>query len=353
VPSLPDYRGRVPGDPIDDLGLALPVLAAPMAGGPTTVELVLAAADAGALGFVAGGYRSPDELAAQVAAVSGRTASYAVNLFAPAPLPVDPAEYAAYREVLLPLADRLEVELPVEPIEDDDHWRAKVDVLAVARPPVVSFTFGLPDPATVGALHRAGCALLQTVTTVEEARLATDAGLDGLVVQGAAAGGHSGTFTPVQPIVERPLASLVRDVRAVSRLPVVAAGGLVRPDDVAATIAAGAAAVAVGTALLLAPEAGTSGANRLALRDPGRGPTRFTRAFTGRPARGVPNAFMDAYDDLAPLGYPALHHLTTPIRRASAAPGDCEQVNTWAGTGFGEILDQPAATTLRALAARL
>ncbi len=340
------------GSPLlDRLGVALPVLAAPMAGGPTTPALVLAAAEAGSLGFLAAGYQRPDAFADQVARVGAETDGYGVNLFAPHPVEVDPRAYAAYRDALRPLAERLGVDLPADPVEDDDHWQAKVDVVVAAAPPLVSFTFGLPDPDSVRALHRAGCVLAQTVTTTEEARAAAGAGLDVLVVQAASAGGHSGTFAPERPLADRPLPDLVGELGAASALPVVATGGVVRAEQVAAALAAGAGAVAVGTALLLAPEAGTSPANRSALTRSPRADTALTRAFTGRPGRGVPNAFMAQYDATAPLGYPALHHLTAPIRRASAARGDSEQVNVWAGTGYREITERPAAEILRELSA--
>ena len=242
------------------------------------------------------------------------------------------------------------MDLPEHPVEDDDHWHDKIDVLVAAAPRVVSFTFGLPDPATVVALHRAGILLAQTVTTADEARQAAEAGLDALVVQASAAGGHSGTFTPERPPVDRSLPDLVAEIRAVASLPIVAGGGVVRPEHVAAALAAGADAVAVGTALLLAPEAGTAPVNRAALTETWRGDTTLTRAFTGRPARGVPNDFMARYDDSAPLGYPALHYLTSPIRSASAAHGDPEQVNVWAGSGYREITERPAAEILTDLA---
>ena len=335
----------------DRLGIGLPVLAAPMAGGPTTTALVLAAARAGSLGFLAAGYQQTQALGEQVAAVAAETDRYAVNLFAPHPLPVDPRAYAGYREALRPLADDLGVDLPEQPVEDDDQWHDKVDLLVAAAPRLVSFTFGLPDAASVTALHRAGALLAQTVTSAEESRAATEAGLDVLVVQGPSAGGHSGTFTPERPLRARALSALVAEIRSDTSVPIMAAGGVVRPDQVAAALAAGADAVAVGTALLLAPEAGTAPANRSALtRSPQPG-TALSRAFTGRPGRGLRNGFMEQYDAMAPLGYPALHHLTAPIRRASAARGDPEQVNIWAGTGYREITERPAAEILRDLAA--
>ena len=272
-----------------------------------------------------------------------------MNLFAPHPVAVDPRAYAAYRDALRPLAERFGVELPEQPVEDDDHWHAKVDVVVAAAPPVVSFTFGLPDAGSVTALRRAGSLLAQTVTTADEARAAADAGLDVLVVQAPSAGGHSGTFAPDRPIVDRSLPGLVAELGAATSLPIIAAGGIVRPAHVTAALAAGADAVAVGTALLLATEAGTSPANRSLLTRSRAGDTALTRAFTGRPARGLPNEFMARFDAIAPLGYPALHHLTSPIRRASAALGDPEQVNVWAGSGYREITDRPTTEILRDL----
>ena len=141
---------------LDRLGVTLPVLAAPMAGGPTTPALVLAAAETGSLGFLAAGYQQPEAFADQVASVAAETDGYGVNLFAPHPVPVDPLAYAAYRDALRPLAEHFGVDLPESPVEDDDHWHAKIDVVVAAAPPLVSFTFGLPDPDSVTALHRAG-----------------------------------------------------------------------------------------------------------------------------------------------------------------------------------------------------
>jgi NAD(P)H-dependent flavin oxidoreductase YrpB (nitropropane dioxygenase family) len=243
------------------------------------------------------------------------------------------------------------VDLPDRPVEDDDQWGAKVEVVTAAAPRVVSFTFGLPDPASVTALRRAGSLLAQTVTTPDEARAAAGAGLDLLVVQAHSAGGHSGTFTPERPLVARPLPDLVAEIGAATSLPVIAAGGVTRPEHVKAALARGADAVAVGTALLLAPEAGTSPTHRAALTASPPADTVLTRAFTGRPARGVRNGFITRYDASAPLGYPALHHLTSAIRKASARRGDPDHVNVWAGTGYREAVERPAAETLDALAA--
>jgi NAD(P)H-dependent flavin oxidoreductase YrpB (nitropropane dioxygenase family) len=136
-------------------------------------------------------------------------------------------------------------------------------------------------------------------------------------------------------------------------LPVIALGGIATAADVTAAIEAGAAAVAVGTVLLRSDEAGTAPVHKAALADPARTTTVRTCAFTGRPARGLRNAFTDSYDHLAPSGYPAVHHLTSPLRKAAAVAGDPERVHLWAGTGFRHATAEPAAAILTRLAGRL
>ena len=333
------------------LNITNPVLAAPMAGGPGSPELVVAATRAGSLGFLAGGYKTPAALAAELTAVRDSTTKFGVNLFAPNPVPVDPAAFRRYAAALRPDAERYGLQLPDEPSEDDDHWQDKVELLRTQPVPIVSFTFGIPDPSTIAALHKAGTLLVQTVTSAAEARAADAVGLDALVVQAAAAGGHSGTLTPQRPPADVRLEALIASVRAVTRLPILAAGGLSTPAAVAAAMAAGAEAVLVGTVLLRTPESGTSAVYRAALAGPDRGATVLTRAFTGRPARALPNEFIARHDAIAPEGYPALHHLTSPLRRAATAAGNPELVNLWAGTGYREATDDPAAVVLDRLAA--
>ena len=335
------------------LAFALPVLAAPMAGGPTTPELVVAAAAAGGLGFLAGGYKTAEALAGQIAEVRRATATFGVNLFAPNPVPVDPAAYARYRDAVRADAERFGAAVAEEPVEDDDGWRDKIDLLVADPAPVVSFTFGIPDAAALAALRKAGSLLVQTVTSRDEAVRAAEAGVDLLAVQAAVAGGHSGTLTPERPPTAAPLRELLAEIKQTVGLPTVAAGGLADAAAVAAALHEGAEAVMVGTALLLAPESGTSAVHRAALLDPDRGDTVVTRAFTGRPARALPNAFLTKHTADAPLGYPALHHLTSPMRKAAAAAGDGGYVNLWAGTGHRAVVERPAAEILRSLATEI
>jgi len=336
-----------------DLGIELPVLAAPMAGGPTTPELVVAAARAGSLGFLPAGYKTPDALAEQLALLRASGAPFGVNVFAPNPVPVDPAEFRAYADAIQREADRFGIDLSDSPIvEDDDFWGDKLDMLVADPVPAVSFTFAIPDRGTIAALRAAGTVVLQTVTTLEEARAAEEAGVDVILLQASAAGGHSGTMHPDRPSPQVALPDLVGQVSAAVALPVVGAGGVSTAADVVVALEAGAVAVAVGTALLLADEAGTSATHRDALRDHSRTTTVMTRAFTGRPARALENGFTRAYSGVAPTGYPALHHLTRSMRQAAAAADDADRLHLWAGTGWQHAEAMPAAEILASLASR-
>ncbi len=339
---------------LTDLGLSMPLFAAPMAGGPTTPALIAAAGETGGLGFLPGGYRSADALAAQIAATRALARPFGVNLFAPNPQPVDRDAFRGYAQKIQPEADVYAITLAGDqPVEDDDDWENKVALLVDDPVPVVSFTFAIPEPRVIRALQRVGTLVVQTVTSSEEAAQAADFGVDLLAVQGSAAGGHSGTLTPDRHRNAAELADLVRDVRQAVSLPLIAAGGLSTADQVVAVIHAGADAVMIGTALLRTEESGASPAYKAALADPAGRDTVVTRAFTGRPARAVPNLFTDRYHHLAPAGYPALHHLTRPLRQAAASAQDSQRINLWAGAGYRTAAAGPARDVLTRLARRL
>ncbi|MFE7408229.1 nitronate monooxygenase [Isoptericola sp. NPDC057559] len=336
----------------------LPLVAAPMAGGGTTLDLLAATTDAGALAFLAGGYQAPDALAAQVRAAHAHGHPFGVNLFVPAPPgtpTLDPTALAAYARRIAPEAAALGVTLDpgAVPAADDDAWAAKVDLLRRDPVPVVSCTFGPPPAADVAALRAAGSLVLVTVATPQEAVAAQELGADGLVVQGPAAGGHSGTWDPARTVGDGATADVVAAVAARTRLPLVAAGGVDGPRAVAHLLAAGAQAVAVGTLLLRTDESGASATHRAALVDPRFDATTVTRAFTGRPARALRNGFVRRHDEDAPLGYPQVHHLTRELRRRAAATGDADRLHLWAGTGHRAAPAGPAGDVVRALAAGL
>jgi nitronate monooxygenase len=337
---------------MDRLSLAdLPVLAAPMAGGPSTPQLVAAAAAAGSLGFVPAGYRTARQLEDDLAELRGLmtpSGSYGVNLFVPDPTPVDRHAVVAYRDLLAPEIERVGAEIGPLRWDDDDDWPAKIDLLVREPAPWVSFTFGLPDAASAGRLRAAGSRLLMTVTDADEARAAAELDPAGLIVQSSAAGGHRGTFDQRRPPNDTPLPDLVREVTAATGLPVVAAGGLSTTDQVREALAAGAEAVAVGTALLLADEAATRPTHRRAITTPGATTTTM-RAWTGRIARGISTAFNERYDAAAPPAYPAVHHLTAPLRRWAAAHDDPDHLHLWAGTGHAYVRQGPAGDLIGSL----
>ncbi|MBQ0887103.1 nitronate monooxygenase [Streptomyces sp. RM72] len=335
---------------LSDLGVELPVLAAPMAGGGSTPELVVAAGRAGSLGFLAAGYKTPAALDEQMRRVRAEGVPFGVNLFAPNPVPVPVDAYARYARAVQAEADRYGLSLSaIGPTEDDDDWAAKIDLIVGSPVPWVSFTFGIPDFRVVATLRRAGITVLQSVTSAEEADEAARAGVDALIVQGPAAGGHSATLTPDRPLASVSLPHLVARVRSTVTLPLIATGGIGGPGDVAAALHAGADATMIGTLLLRADESGASTPHQQALTDPAFEGTVLTRAFTGRPARALRNAFIDRYESAAPTGYPAVHHLTAPLRRAATAAGDKGLIHLWAGTGYRQAAQEPAAQTLRRL----
>lgn len=334
-------------------GMSIPLIAAPMSGGPTTVAMVSAATQAGGLGLLAAGYKTVEAIEAEIKSVRAAGIPFGVNVFAPNPLPVDPDGYRAYAAIIQREADQFGLTLPPEPIEDTDKFDEKIALLLDDPVPMVSFTFGIPPGTVIAALRQAGSVVVQTVTTAEEAAQAGDAGVDMLAVQAAVAGGHSGTLTPRRPLTSVPLVDLVEQIVATVGLPVLAAGGLATPGAVADVMRAGAAAAVVGTVLLRATESGASATHQAALTDPARTETVLTHAFTGRPARGLRNAFIDAHEAEAPLGYPALHYLTTSLRKAAAAAGKPDYVHLWAGTGYRHATAEPTSDILRRLASDL
>lgn len=332
--------------------LRVPVVVAPMAGGPSTPELAAAASRAGALGFLAAGMLAPDVLRGQIERVRELTTSaFGVNLFVPRP-PSD-VDVAGYVARLRAEAARYGVE-PGAAVWDDDDYPAKVEAVIAAEVPVVSFTFALPAPDVVRRVQAYGGAVVLTVATPEEAVRAAGLGPDALCVQGLDAGGHRGGLAddgsdPAGGGLYGTLAAL-RLVAAEVDLPLIAAGGLIHGADVAAVLAAGAAAAQLGTAFLRATEAGTSAVIRATLAEGSR-PTAFTRAFSGRPARGLVNTFLTEHGPHAPAAYPQVNNATRPLRAAAARQGDPEALSLWAGQTYPLAPEGPVADILATLVA--
>lgn len=265
----------------------LPIIQAPMAGGPSTPALTAAVAWAGGFGFLAAGYLSPDQLVGVITAARALfSAPFGVNIFCPS-TPADLEPVYRYAKTIQPEADRLGVDLG-EPRWDDDAFHEKVEIVQAKGVGLVSFTFGCPSSSTIDQLHSADCRIAVTVTSTEEAQVAEDAGADLLVVQGTEAGGHQGSFMDLTPNA-LPLMSLLEGIREWTRLPMVGSGGIMTGAQAGDVLNAGAVAVQLGTAFLCCPEAGTSAVYRSALLDRIYLDTIITRAFSGRYARGLAN----------------------------------------------------------------
>lgn len=318
----------------DVRSLDAPVIVAPMAGGPTTPELAAAGANAGGLGFLAGGYLTAEAFAERITAARGLTTGpLGANLFVPQPSAARPDAIHRYAQSLDDESRRYDVRLG-DARFDDDAWSAKLDVVMDLKPEVVSFTFGLPEAADCVRLSGAGITTVATVTTLAEAELAVARGVNAIVAQGPDAGGHRGTLDPVATPPTQPLTQLLRATTVALGVPVIAAGGVMTAADVADVFASGAAAAQLGTAFLMADESGSSPVHRAALCDPQFTETVVTRCFSGRYARGLRNRFTEAHGPDAPFGYPEIHYLTSPVRAAAVRAGDPHGINVWAGTGF-------------------
>lgn len=332
------------------------VIAAPMAGGTSTPGFVAAVHAAGGLGFLAAGYKGVPAMQADIRSARDLGVRFGMNVFVPdpaqrAPSPAVRARLEAYCSELRADAERYGVTLPALRFDDDDEWQGKIDALLEDPVELVSFTFGLPGTDVVRALKRAGSSVLATVTSPAEALQAAGQGADALVVQHSNAGGHSAAFQPGPPDATPPsltTAELLAQVRSAVELPLVAAGGIMDAAGMEAVLAAGAQAAQLGTAFLRADESGARQLHKHSLASPHFTKTRLTRAFTGRQARALENEFVRDHPD-APDAYPAVHHLTAPLRAAAAAAGDAERLNLWAGTGWQRARSGPVADILAGL----
>ena len=331
------------------------IIAAPMAGGPSTPALCASVTNAGGLGTLAGGYRSAGALAEQIAEARRLTPGpIGVNLFVPSDSPASHDRISDYAERLAPVAAALGVEVPEPRFGDDDGWQEKLDLLADTRPEFVSFTFGCPEAKILDRFAQLDVHTSVTVTTVAEAEQAAAAGAASVTLQGPGAGGHRGTFDQealpeTAPLIETLTAVVAMLDARDAPVPVIAAGGLCSPAGLDAVLFAGAQAAQLGTAFLLAEEAGTNPVHRAALRDPGFAEASLTRSFSGRWARGLQNEWMTALDPFAPAGYPEINSLTAPLRAAAVAQGNPRLASLWAGTGFREARIASAADIIAGL----
>lgn len=333
------------------LGIDSPILQAPMLGA-STPELAAAASSAGALGAWAAAGTAPQAIAEQVRRIRALTARpFSVNLFVIDDRQPDAAELRLAQQLLQPYRESLGLGPLTPPQRYCEDYRAQIEALAEVAPPLVSFTFNVLDGASVKRLQRAGSRVMGTATTVAEARAWEEAGADLVCVQGSEAGGHRGSF--LRPFEESSVglfALLPQTVRSVS-IPVVAAGGIMDGRGIAAALLLGASAAQLGTAFLCCPECGASAAWKRSLLQASDGDTRITRAFSGRPARGLVNEFMQAmqpYEAQLPQ-YPVFNALTGEMRRAAALQDRAGLLSLWAGQGVGAMRSLPAGALVQAL----
>jgi nitronate monooxygenase len=318
----------------EKLGLRLPLIAAPMAGGPTTPDLVAACSAAGALGSFGFAYTQPEEMKKQAASVRAKTdRPFGINLFVSAqPAPVAPeaqraaldAVAAYYKELQLPNPEP--VSSPYAP--DLDAQLAAVETI---KPRV--FTVHLDSLARdkVERFKKLGVMVGGSATCAAEAKGLEALGFDFVIAQGGEAGGHRGTYLrdPYQSLTGT--LALTRIVLRAVKLPVIAAGGIMDGEGIAAVLALGAQAAQLGTAFIPCPESGASKVHKDALLNAKEDDTRVTEKFSGKPARGLANRFMKEMESAPQLVFPAQNTLTGKLRQASAKAGKPDFVNMWAG----------------------
>ncbi len=316
------------------LGIEHPILLAPMAGSGGTPELAAAVSNAGGLGAWGGAYSKPEEIAATIRRMRQLTAKpFNINLFAGgygADLGIDPQPMLA---IVAEAHAKLGLAPPILPPMPASPFDAQLEAVLEERPRVFSFTFGAPSDSQIAALKQRDVVVIGTATTVQEARHLEQTGVDAIALQGAEAGAHRGTFLAAFEQSMIPIATLVAECRAAVRIPLIASGGLMDGRDIAAMMKLGAAAAQLGTAFLPCPESGAPDAYKQALLHAKSDRTVITRAFSGRPARGIKNAFITMVESKKSsiLPFRQQNDLTRPMRTAAGAKGVADYISLWAG----------------------
>ena len=343
-------------DFLRELGITRPIIQAPMAGGPATPELVAAVSNAGGLGSLGSAYSTPEQITSDMNRVRALTDKpFNVNLFAGGYAPEAPIDASPMLALLAEIHQELALPPPTLPAWPKNPFAEQLQAILEARPAVFSFTLGIPEPHAIARLKAAGIAVFGTATTLQEGKMLQASGVTAIVAQGAEAGSHRGTFAGPFESAMVPTLELVRSLRAALSTPIIASGGLMDGRDIARAFARGAVSAQLGTAFLTCPEAGTPEAYRRAILAARADTTVITRAFSGRPARGLLNTFISQLDgqEKIILPFPLQNALTRPMRTAAAKLGEAGYLSLFVGQGVTRARALPAAELMRRLVAEM
>jgi len=341
--------------------LSYPIIQAPLAGSGDTPEMVAAVCNAGAIGFLGLAYMNPEQIAAATSAVRAKTARpFGVNLFAPVPAGDRGRNPEAMLLRLGPYFAELGLSAPTLPAPSGHsevrHFESQLAAALESEASTFSFTFGLLPARAVQAIKAKGMYLMGTATTVDEALQLERSSVDAIIAQGSEAGGHRGTFAGDFASGMVGTMALVPQIVDAVRIPVIASGGIMDGRGIMAALALGASAAQIGTAFLTCTESAACEAYKQALSSAHEDQTRITRAFSGRPARGIVNRFMkeveieharDVSDAILP--FDIQNPLTRPLRTAAAKQGRAEFLSLWAGQGVRMTRRQSATELVERL----
>ena len=321
----------------DRLKIKYPIIQAPMAGGPTTTKLVSSVSNEGGLGMVGAGYMDGESLRKQINEVKTETDKpFGVNLFVPNPYTIDDEKLNQASIALDPIRKELWATLPTSLpsyISDVAVFDELVNIIIEEKVSICSFTFGLPNKDIIAKLKEQSIVLIGTATTVQEAALNEQAGMDAVVMQGTEAGGHRGSFNRETEQSLIGLMSLIPQTVDMVEIPVIAAGGIMDGRGIIAATCLGAQAVQLGTAFLVCEESGANAKHKNAVIEAREDQIVLTKSFSGKPARGVHNLFIEKMkntEDSLPE-YPLQNELTKGIRKAAVNLGNPDYMSLWAG----------------------
>jgi nitronate monooxygenase len=337
------------------LGIEVPIIQAPMAG-VSTPKLAAAVSNSGGLGSIGVGASNPAQARAMIAETRNLTKKpFNVNVFCHKPARADAVREAKWLEYLAPYFAEFGAVPPSglkEIYKSFLEDQQMLEVFLAERPSVVSFHFGIPSAQCIEALKNAGITLMASATTLDEAELVEQAGIDVIVAQGFEAGGHRGLFDPDKGDASIGTFALVPLIARHTTLPVVAAGGIMDGQGIAAAMALGATGVQLGTAFILCPESSASESYRSLMKSKDARRTQVTSAISGRPARGLVNRLtkeVGGANSPALPDYPIAYDAAKALHAAASAKGNQDFSVNWAGQGAALAREMSAAELVQTL----